>query len=183
MGAALVPVFVKDGDGYYIFANRAAELLLGYDPGQIGGKHISDLVESDPEWLEAEFQRFKTQRIWNGLLVFRHRLGDRVQAAVNAFMSTLEGGAALYTGLAHPFAGDSLPARPPAGAGQRYGLESAEVRLIQLLAAGFTDRDVASVLGLSEWAVSREVTIVLQKMRVSSRTEACMRAIKASLIY
>jgi PAS domain S-box-containing protein len=181
MSAASVPVLVKNGDGYYIFANRAAEALLGYDHGQIGGLHVSELIDSDPEWLNTEFERFKAERVWNGFLVFRHREGRVVQAAVNAFGATLTNGLVAYTAFPHPVAPDFvLLFRPPA---QRiYDLSAADIRLIQLLAEGFTDLDLSNILGLSEWAVTREIAIVLQKMRVSSRTEACIRAIKANLI-
>jgi DNA-binding NarL/FixJ family response regulator len=51
-----------------------------------------------------------------------------------------------------------------------------------MLSEGFTDKDIAAVLGFSDWAVAREVTILLQKMRVRSRTAACVAAMKARII-
>jgi PAS domain S-box-containing protein len=183
VGPARVPVLVKNGDGYYIFANRAAETLLGYGPGQIGGLHITDLVDNDPDWLQAEFERFKSQRFWNGHLTFRRREGEPVQAAVNAFAGSFDGSTPAYTDLAHPVPPGSVPVPRAAWPLRGYDLGAQDIRLIQLLAEGFSDREVSSILSRSEWAVTREVSIVLQKMRANSRTEACMRAIKARLIY
>ncbi len=51
MARASVPVLVKDADGFYVFANQAAERLLGYEASQICGLHIDDLCNDDSAWL------------------------------------------------------------------------------------------------------------------------------------
>jgi PAS domain S-box-containing protein len=188
MATAPVPVLVKDGEGVYVFANAAAEALLGYKAGEIGGLNILDLVENEPSWLAAEFQRFKTDRVWIGNLLFRQQAGGRVLGALNAFSLPAPDGT-LYAALVHPLgANNTLGTNNPLGAARRsfgisYSLTSSELRILQLLADNFTDRDIASVLGLRDWAVTREISLTLQKMGVASRTEACVRAIKAALIF
>jgi PAS domain S-box-containing protein len=183
MGAATVPVLVKNGSGYYLFANRAAEALLGYDPGQIGGKHFLELVYNDPDWVAVEWERFKAQRVWNGSLIMRHKGGDRLRVGLNAFASTLRGHTATYTALVHPLGGDIQHAAASHGRPRRYDLTANEIRIVQLLAEGFSDRDLSAITGISEWAIAREIALVLQKMGVRSRTEACVRAMRSGLIF
>jgi PAS domain S-box-containing protein len=183
MGAATVPVLVKDGSGYFLFANRAAEDLLGYDPGEIGGKHFLELVYNDPDWIAVEWERLKAQQVWNGSLVMRRRGGDRLPVGLNAFASALRGRAATYTALVHPVGSHVQPNAHAPGRGQRYDLTANEIRIVQLLAEGFSDRDLSAITGVSDWAIAHEIALVLQKMRVTSRTEACVRAMRSGLIF
>jgi PAS domain S-box-containing protein len=180
MGRAPVAVLVKNGDGFYIFANPAAEHLLGYGPGQLGGMHIGDISADDPLWLQAEFDRFKSQNVWNGNLLFRCKGGDLITTSLNAFVSNTLTGSRAYIAMLRRANTEQRQSRAPSAAG--YDLNSADQRLLQLLSEGFQDRDIASILGLSDWAVAREVTILMQKMRVRSRTAACIAAIKARII-
>ena len=181
MARATVPVLVKNDDGVYVFANLAAGLLLGYDASQIAGLHIEDLCNDDPAWLRSEFTRFQAQGVWNGSLIFCHRDGHLITAKLNAFVANTPYGR-IYVTMLHPMHEHSMPTPVPILARQRYRLTSEECRLLQLLAEGFPDRDIAEILGRRAWAVSRDVTILLQKMGVTSRTGACVAAIKAHLI-
>jgi len=182
MGRASVPVLVKNAEGFYIFANQAAESALGYGPGQIGGMHIGDLSANDPEWLRLEFDRLRAHRVWNGNLLFRCKSGELLNMALNAFVSTSISPGIAYIGMFHP-ANFETPSPPnPLLPVRRYDLSPDERRLLQLFAEGFSDKDLASILGLADWAVSREAMILLQKMGVTSRTAACVAAIKARVI-
>jgi len=175
-----VPVLVKNGDGAYIYANQAAETLLGYEANSIVGMQLDDLSADDPVWLKSEFVRLQSQGVWNGRLVFRHCAGHLISASLNAFVSNSAFGR-VYVAMLHPAHGPSLPTPVPL-LSRQYGLTPAERRILQLLAEGFADRDLAEILGRRDWAVSREVTVLLQKMGVTSRTAACVAAIKAHLI-
>jgi DNA-binding NarL/FixJ family response regulator len=119
--------------------------------------------------------------VWNGSLVFCHRDGHLISARLNAFVANTAFGR-IYVAMLHPVRQPSPPRPVPILSRQRYRLSSAERRLLQLLAEGFADRDLAEILGRQDWAVSREVTVLLQKMVVNSRTAACVAAIKAHLI-
>jgi PAS domain S-box-containing protein len=185
MGRSNVPVTVKNADGYYIFANSAAEQLLGYRAGHLGGKHIEEITADDPIWLRSEFERFKADQVWFGSLRFHSENGQLVTACLNAFVAVTQSGAGVYASLLRR---SSEPARHHSPVDSQesrraQGLLTVEDRrMLQLLAEGFSDRDVASILGLTEWAATREVLILMQKMRVRSRTEACLKALKAHAI-
>jgi PAS domain S-box-containing protein len=181
MARATVPVLVKDADGFYLFANQAAERLLGYEASQISGLHIDDLCNDDPAWVRSEFARFESQGVWNGSLVFRHHDGHLISAGLNAFVTNMPFGR-IYVAMLHPVRETSMPRPVPILSRQRYRLTWEDRRLLQLLAEGFPDRDLAEILGRQAWAVSRDVTVLLQKMTVKSRTAACVAAIKAHLI-
>ena len=181
MARASVPVLVKDADGFYVFANQAAERLLGYEASQISGLRIADLCDDDPAWLRSEFARFQSQGVWNGSLAFRHRDGHLISARLNAFVTNMAFGR-FYVAMLHPMREPSMPRPVPILARQRYRLTSEDRRLLQLLAEGFADRDLAEILGRQDWAVSRDITVLLQKMTVKSRTAACVAAIMAHLI-
>jgi DNA-binding NarL/FixJ family response regulator len=63
------------------------------------------------------------------------------------------------------------------------GLSHPDLRLLSLLAEGFADKEIAELLGKSVWTVNRSVHDLMRKMDVSSRTEACVVALKRALIY
>ena len=64
----------------------------------------------------------------------------------------------------------------------RYSLSFREFTVLDLMAQGMDDRDIARRLGLSRTRISRHVASILRKMTVHSRTEAAVLAIKLDLI-
>jgi two-component system, NarL family, nitrate/nitrite response regulator NarL len=62
------------------------------------------------------------------------------------------------------------------------GLDEAERRLLQLIAAGATTTEIALQLHVSERTVKRLTATLLRKLRVSSRTEAAALAGSAGLL-
>lgn len=67
-------------------------------------------------------------------------------------------------------------------AGNHYGLSFREVTVLQLVADGKSDKEVAAVLGLRPRTVSKHVEKILKKMKCGSRTEAGVRAIRENLV-
>jgi PAS domain S-box-containing protein len=118
MARASVPVLVKDADGFYVFANQAAERLLGYEASQICGLHIDDLCNDDSAWLKPEFSRFQSQGVWNGSLTFRHRDGHLISTRLNAFV-TSAGFGRVYVAMLHPVREASMPRPVPLLSRQR----------------------------------------------------------------
>lgn len=178
-GPASVPVLIKNDSGFYLFANRAAETLLGYEPGQVIGKHIFDITRDDPEWLGAEFKRFQDQGVWTGNLSLIRIDGDLVRVAVNGFASSAPDGT-TYTALARPI--EIVPPPTVAPRAPPYNLSADDIRLLQLMTEGFSEKDIAGILNTRDLVVQTAITLLLQKMWSSSRTEACIRAIKARII-
>ncbi len=130
---------------------------------------------------KSEFSRFQSQGVWNGSLTFRHRDGHLISARLNAFV-TSAGFGRVYVAMLHPVREASMPRPVPLLSRQRYLLSADERRLLPLRAEGFAGRDLAEILGRQDWAVSRDVTVLPQKMAVKSRTAACVAAMKAHLI-
>jgi putative flavoprotein involved in K+ transport len=69
-----------------------------------------------------------------------------------------------------------LPERTP------HGLTARELEVVRLVAAGKTNREIASVLEISEHTVARHVQNILGKLRVPSRTAATAFAFEHGLV-
>ena len=67
---------------------------------------------------------------------------------------------------------------PPAA----HGLTGRELEVLRLVAAGKTNREIASELVLSEHTVARHVQNIFAKLRVSSRTAATAFAFEHQLV-
>ena len=67
-------------------------------------------------------------------------------------------------------------------AGLEQPLTHRELEVMQHLAAGRTNRDIASALGITEHTVKFHVNSILQKLGAESRTEAVVRAARLGII-
>jgi ATP/maltotriose-dependent transcriptional regulator MalT len=65
---------------------------------------------------------------------------------------------------------------------ERHGLTARELEVLRLVAAGKTNREIASVLVVSEHTVARHVQNIFTKLRVSSRTAATAFAFEHQLL-
>jgi len=63
-----------------------------------------------------------------------------------------------------------------------HGLSARELQVLQLVAAGKTNRSIASELFLSERTVHRHVSSIFDKLGVRSRTEAATYAVEHHLL-
>lgn len=59
---------------------------------------------------------------------------------------------------------------------QRFGLTGAQVRVLELLTEGRSNRQIAELLGLTEGTVKIHVSAVLRAMGVTNRSEAALMA-------
>jgi PAS domain S-box-containing protein len=66
--------------------------------------------------------------------------------------------------------------------GTEYGLSFRELTVLDLVASGRSDKEIAVVLGIRPMTVSKHVANVLKKMRAASRAEAGVRAWREGLI-
>lgn len=62
------------------------------------------------------------------------------------------------------------------------GLSSRQNDVLQLMANGLADKEIALALGLSRFTVNKHVSAIIRKLAAGSRTEAAVRAIRAGLI-
>jgi DNA-binding NarL/FixJ family response regulator len=63
-----------------------------------------------------------------------------------------------------------------------HGLTARELEVLRLIAAGKTNRDIATALVVSEHTVARHVQNILRKLGVSSRTAAAAFAFEHELV-
>jgi DNA-binding NarL/FixJ family response regulator len=105
-------------------------------------------------------------------------LGDRdtatleLEAARGVFS---ELGAAPALAWADSFTGRATPA-------DHHGLTARELEVLRLVAAGKTNREIASALVISERTVARHLQNIFAKLRVSSRTAASAFAFEHDLV-
>jgi DNA-binding NarL/FixJ family response regulator len=83
----------------------------------------------------------------------------------------------LVTGGTNP-----TPGGPGAGDVDVQPLSEREVEVMRLLAAGYSNREVAKALHLAEGTVKNHVSAILLKLGVRDRTRAVLRAIELGLI-
>ncbi len=79
------------------------------------------------------------------------------------------------------FARLAPPSRPP-GSGLSEPLSEREQEVLQLLAQGLTNKEIAQRLYLAEGTVKNYVTAILQKLGVRDRTQAALRARELGLV-
>jgi len=63
-----------------------------------------------------------------------------------------------------------------------YSLTFRQLTVLRLVAAAKSDRDIATILGLSPLTVHKHVANILDKMGAASRTDAGMRALREGLL-
>jgi len=107
-----------------------------------------------------------------------HELAEAVRTVAG-------GGALIEPSVARKvvaeFARLAPPARP-ANAGLAEPLSSREQEVLQLLAQGLTNRQIADRLFLAEGTVKNYITSILQKLGVRDRTQAALRARELGLL-
>ena len=176
------PVFAADEDMCYIYENQAAECFLGYGRAEIIGMRLIDLIVYDPRLTLEYFESTRRTGHSSGSVRYRHRDGSTRDADVNAFTHTLSDQTTVLVALVHPLV--SLRADVPKviRASSAYGFSREEMRLLQLIADGFSDEPIAVLLEQTQEQVAQLVKEVLTKMKASSRTEAAVLAIKNGVL-
>jgi PAS domain S-box-containing protein len=182
MDAAPGPVFVLNEDASYIYENEPGRIFLGYEPAEIAGKSITDLIVYDPRLLLAGFEDLKEKGYFSGAVRYRHRDGSPRDADVNTFGHTLDDGTRVFVALAHPVPAVRWRMPEVRPASSTYGLTGEETRLLQLIADGFSDPQISQILRVTNDAIGEQVQAILKKMNVPSRTHAAVRAFKERVL-
>jgi PAS domain S-box-containing protein len=180
--AAAAPLIVVDGQGFFIYANPAAQALLGYTLDEITQRHITEIVDAETPWVVAEFEHLVVHQTWSGSVLLRRLQGDLLKVAVNAFSSPLPEGGAEHVALLNETLTDGPAIERLPEVAAEAALSVFELSLLQLMSGGFGDAEIAAMLGLSEIEVKRESRSIRTKLRASSRTEAAITALRERLI-
>ena len=77
--------------------------------------------------------------------------------------------------------GENGSRRPKVVQQNLYGLTFREVAVLELMAHGASDKEIALRLGVSVFTVNKHVSRILHKMGASSRTEASIRTLREGL--
>ena len=72
--------------------------------------------------------------------------------------------------------------RQPRPSAETYGLSQRELEVLRLVAAGKSNREIASALVISEHTVARHLQNMFAKLGVSSRTAATAFAFENDLV-
>jgi PAS domain S-box-containing protein len=180
LDASSLAIVAVSPDGYFAYGNDTTEQLLGYDENELTAYHLNDVLNAEPDWINAQLASLGQGGPWSGNVSLKRRDGESVAFAVNAFSTGTDVGPA-YIGLLHtPLPNDAHSERLEPS--QAFSLGSRELCAILLMCEGFADKEIASLLGTSVWTVNKEVGRVLRKMNANSRTEACIKAIRHNLI-
>ncbi|MBI4986969.1 MAG: response regulator transcription factor [Rhodocyclales bacterium] len=62
------------------------------------------------------------------------------------------------------------------GLADRYGLTAAQMRVLELLTQGKTNRQIAEMLGVTEGTVKIHVSAIFKALNVSNRSQALLVA-------
>lgn len=179
---SVVPFLVVDLEGFFIYVNSAAEEVLACSLLELSGKQVFEVAFAESSQAAAEFEFLRNNGTWSGRALLQPLRGEPFRVALNAYSHGLPEGGTEHVALLHATSVDgpaierlALPATP-------YGLTPREISLLQLMAEGFADKEVASILGTSVWTVNKDVGDVMRKLNVSSRTGACVEALKQRVI-
>lgn len=112
LGALPVAVRLADANGRYVYANPAAEALLGYSQPELLHLRVPDLVVASREWTGATYARLKADGHWRGRLTLRHKAGHAVEVETHTsrFADGLYLSMLRPVGAASPAAGRLLEA-------------------------------------------------------------------------
>ena len=183
MDSAPLPVFAFDQGGLFVYENEVSEDLLGFDPTEVVGKHLSDLIVDETQSLMATFERLKRAQYLSQGVQFKHRNGAFLDAIVNSFGLTLADGTGVFLSLVHRlYGGSSAEHRGLNATSSDAGLNGDEMRLLYLLADDFPNAAIAQLLNEPADVVAHQLNELLHKMHAASRTEAAVIAIKKRFV-
>lgn len=81
-------ILVADGDARLVHASAAMLTLLGLDLPALKACRVEDIVAEGPKWTEREWQRYLSERTWEGPVALRTRSGAVVPASARAEIIT-----------------------------------------------------------------------------------------------
>jgi NarL family two-component system response regulator LiaR len=90
------------------------------------------------------------------------------------------GQSSLHPAVARKLVGELQ--RPPQASPAEDPLTEREAEILNLVAQGFSNQEIADQLVLSERTVRTHVTNILGKLRLSNRTQAALYAIRKGMV-
>ena len=180
--AARAAVIVMDGGGCCVYANRRQEELLGCGRGDLINNHLTELADADPLLVEREFERFKRDGMWIGQYRTHNVIGQVLRFRACNFTHGEWDGNTLYVSFAYPLKERSTFDKEGTKQLVRSSMSAENVCVAQFCVDGYSEDEMSILLGTTHEAVGRLVDRFIENIGAASRTEACVRALKASLV-
>src|SRR4051812_14247933 len=86
------PVFVLSEDALYLCQNPAAQEALGYRLDEIEGRHLTELLIAEPQWVQDGFEKLKRTGHFSGPVLYRMKRGGMYRGNTNVFIRSLSDG-------------------------------------------------------------------------------------------
>ena len=112
--------------------------------------------------------------IWLGLRITRRRETIRETVVVREVLVPAEAPA--------PFAPNTVPFTPNTAQQQALGITARELEILHLVARGFSNREIATQLFVSENTVKTHCARAFDKLGAARRTQAVLRAKELGLL-
>ena len=194
-------VLVTDDEARILFTNQAFDAMFGYEPGELMNQHAAILNADTPEVsarLLGEVQeQLAKKNNWRG--EFNSVRKDGTLLTISAEIRAHEVSGKTYwiaveEDITERKRRDQLEQfrserekieedveRQMVGSNP-YKLTFREFTVLHQAAEGDGDKAIADRLGSSSTTVSKHIGIILKKMSASSRTEACVRALREGFL-
>ena len=117
---------------------------------------------------------FATFGIWLGLRITRNRETIRETVVVREVLVPAEAPA--------PFTPNTAPGAPNAARQQTLGITARELEILALVARGFSNREIATQLFVSENTVKTHCARAFDKLGAARRTQAVLRGKELGLL-
>jgi NarL family two-component system response regulator LiaR len=99
---------------------------------------------------------------------------------VGSIQQVYSGNSSLHPAIARKLL-DEI-SQPSVGGSETDALTDREITVLKLVAQGFSNRDIAGELTVSEATVRTHVSHILAKLELSSRTQAALYALRKGLV-
>jgi PAS domain S-box-containing protein len=171
-----VPSYVLDRDGTIRWLNAAAKSIVG----DARGRHFTEVVA--PEHERRTREAFARKLLARDVTDFRVNVvrpdGTRVPLEISSAPIEDRGHVVGVFGLAHPERVDEAAARR----GRTIELTGRQHEILLLLAEGWSTREIAERLVLSQDTVRNHIREILRRLRVHSRIAAVAAARQHGLL-
>lgn len=146
-------------------------------PGGSGLEALSTIRKSDPNARVLILTSYGTEEeIYQALQLgaMGYVLKDTSKEALLEAISAAHAGKKWVPALIAARLAERLP---------RQTLSPREVEILQLLVKGLTNRDIASVLKLSQSTIKNQINLLFAKLEVTDRTEAATAGLQRGIVH